>query len=140
MLTSSIFTVLASITSTLALPQLITRNTNYTLPTSTSVGYYQGSTSAGMNCFIEVSTGILQAGQCNLISVNAFSISRAPNNNCTFTLFAGTSSCDPSKPELTSSVKTLSFPIDAGNGTQCIETGVQDGGKFQKASGIWACS
>ena len=60
----------------------------------------------------------------------------SPNNTCSFTLFTGSTSCSFGS----GTTETIGFPIPAGNGTVCVNVGVLDGGKFQKASGVWSCA
>jgi hypothetical protein len=51
-----------------------------------------------------------------------------------FTLFKGTAGCDGNATE----VEHIGIP--SGEEQICVTGGVQDGGKFEKASGMWVCS
>ena len=133
-------TTLVSVASSLPCTEPPTNGSHALAPSNTTIAYYQGSAEVGLQCFVQVGSDVIQAGHCLPFTVNAITISEVPDNNCTFTLFSGSTSCDPNQAEgsATSVVQSMSV-IEAGNGTMCIETSVQDGGKLEKASGIWGC-
>jgi len=103
-------------------------------PSNTTVTYYTGSNPSAV-CVYEVGgTGTFQQGVCNTLTLSGYSIGQAPNNNCTLTLYSGSTSCDVDATEITA------YTIPAGNGTTCVASGVPDGGKFYHASAVWSCS
>lgn len=135
-----LITPLVAMASAIALPQTTTTTTEATtggiappFPTSIAVTYYQ--TDGSSTCGMEVSKGTIQADMCNELCVMGISIAQAPNNNCTYTLYSGSKTCDADGI----SEKT-SYPIPAGKRSVCVETGVQDGCDFQFASGVWSCA
>jgi hypothetical protein len=124
-------TLLISLLTTataLSLPQNLARQST----NSTPVKYYQGG-STDNGCNIEVTTGSISANICNSITVYGLGIGQTSGINCTFALHQGSSTCD------SGSSKVSNIIIPAGTGYSCITAGVEDGGKYQKASGVWSC-
>ena len=108
-------------------------STNATLASNTGVTYYQGTPSTGSCGLMAVSSGSMSAGECTALKTYSLAIDQLEHHKCSFMLYKGTSSCSgPTSTETTQ--------IAAGNGTVCVVTDVQDGGQFEKASGLWACS
>ena len=104
-------------------------------PTCIEVNYYQGMISSDADtCGEQVSNGTIEAEYCNQLCTAGISISAAPDNLCTFTLYIGSASCNTNDGG-----EKISHPIPAGNGSLCVSTGVEDGCDFQFASGVWSC-
>ena len=153
MLLLPLLTTLISTTSALAIaiPQNTGGNEPTTggvtplFPSDVDVFYYQGtpvtSSSTDTNTCtngVYVSNGTLQAEYCTKLCTVGIAISQTPDNNCTFTLFSGSASCSDG-PDGGEGEKVV-YPIPAGDGRVCVETGVEDGCDFQFASGVWSCA
>ena len=139
MLTFTFFAALAPALA-MALPQTTsfineptTGGVNPTFPTNITITYYQGVSSAA-SCGTSVATGALEADTCTQFCTMGIAISQVPSNNCTFTLYQGSSTCEADANQ------TSTNAIPAGEGEVCIEVGVEDGCDFQYASGVWSCS
>lgn len=80
---------------------------------------------------------------CTPLKHSAVSIGQIANGSCTFTLFAGSNTCDVlgrgSTGEYKYRYNRHEVVIPNGDQETCIGTGVVDGGRFSTASGIWAC-
>ena len=83
-----------------------------------------------------VGRGAMTAEVCMPLMWNGVGIARMPNNTCSFTLYTGSTSCSSGN----GTTEMTSVPIAAGQGLVCVDVGVLDGGKFQKASGVWSCA
>lgn len=82
---------------------------------------------------------LLQTMYCTSLISSSISIGQATNGSCTFTLFADTETCDIFGVGDALGYNKHQIVIPNGQEETCIGTGVLDGGKFQKASGIWGC-
>lgn len=137
MLALTLIAALATSAHSLAIPQPQDGGGVYApFPLNTSMTYYQGSTSSD-TCAISVGTGMIAAETCTPLLWSAVGIAQSPNNTCSFTLFSGSTTCADGNGNLTSE-KTV-FQLERGEGVVCVDVGVLDGGKFQKASGMWSC-
>ena len=117
-------------------PQLTTGGVNPLFPECVEVAFYQGTISSDITtCGVQVSNGTIETEYCNSLCTAGIAIARAPNNHCTFTVYAGSSSCD-----VNDGGEKVSHPIPAEEGSVCLSTGVEDGCDFQSASGVWSCS
>lgn len=144
--------------SALALPQTTTGGTHPLFPSNTTITFYQGValapgvihrdlTSTPVSdpllardlgeCGISVSKGTIQQGTCRPLLTAGIGLQQTEYGSCSFTLYSGSTGCDPG-PNGTNAVKRV-VEIPNGAGTTCVGTGVLDGGKYQKASGIWVC-
>ena len=149
-----LFHLVATI-SAIALPQSTTigdpndPSTNGVEPpfaTNTTTVYYQGPTGpiggdseSTCNEGHAVGTGTLQTEMCSAFCTDGISIAAAPESNCTFTLYTGTSTCDVGSAETASGGEQIQYVIPAGSGPLCVDTGVLDGCQSQFASGVWSC-
>ena len=139
MINLPLLATLASTISAIAIPQKIcteptTGGVSLPWPTEINVKYFQAAAlSPDDACGMEVASGTLEAEQCKRLCTVSISIAQAPNNNCTFTVFTGTDSCDDGAAE------KISYPIPAGTESVCVNIGVRDGCDFQFASGVWSC-
>ena len=136
MLTFAFFAAFASSASSFAIPQ--SQTTGGTLPpfpNNTSVTFYQGSTGSN-TCMMAIGKGAMRAEECTPLFWNGIAIAQSPNNTCSFTLYTGSTSCSAGN----GTTETSGFTIAAGHETVCVDVGVLDGGKFQKASGVWSCA
>ena len=107
-------------------------------PVSIAIKLYQSdsqSIPSGLEvCSLEqASSGTMKAGVCQALCSAGLAIDRAPASNCSFTLYRGSSTCGADVEE------KVSVQIEAGEGSVCVETGVEDGCEVQKASGVWVC-
>ncbi|KAK5137720.1 hypothetical protein LTR08_007291 [Meristemomyces frigidus] len=136
MLAVALFAALAPTAYSLAIPQSQTTGGVYPpFPANISVTYYQGSTGS-TNCMMPIGTGALHAEVCTPLYWSGIGIAQSLANTCSFTLFTGSTSCSGAN----GTAESTAFSIAAGNGTVCVGVGVLDGGKFQKASGVWSCA
>jgi hypothetical protein len=103
-------------------------------PTSTNATFFQPG-GDDVTCGTPVATGTLNAGSCLKLTTFGVSVQQVAGFDCTFALYTGTQSCDAGA----AGVSVTDTDIPAGEGQTCVKTGVQDGGEFQKASGIWSC-
>lgn len=145
--TFAIAAAMASIATALAIPQ----DTNQLVPPSTVVWYYniggwQTDTSV---CLDQVANSTLQAGVCTCLGYAGMGIFQAPSNDCSLTMYIGTSRCDGAatsktarhdpnlsgNPLLTLLQQVTSVP--SGKSFVCVNTPVNAG---MEASGVWACS
>ncbi|KAF2211861.1 hypothetical protein CERZMDRAFT_106208 [Cercospora zeae-maydis SCOH1-5] len=143
---------LATPATALALPQITTGPPGtYPQPfaQNTTLGFFSGkSFDAGTKmgsvsadtitdldgCGIRTGEGVIKSMYCTPMTHSTISIGQVAGGICTFTLFSGSKSC-----EVVGGGQRRQMPIPNGDEETCISTGVLDGGRFQKASGIWAC-
>lgn len=76
-------------------------------------------------------------GTCQALLTAAIGLQQTEYGSCSFTLFSGSDGCDPGPDDTNASKSVVAIPN--GEGVTCVGTGVLDGGKNQKASGIWVC-
>lgn len=88
-------------------------------------------------CGVSVGQGTIQEGACQVLRTAGVGFQQTSFGSCSFTLFSGSTSCDPG-PDNAAAVKKV-VAIPNGDGITCVGTGVLDGGKFSKASGSWVC-
>ncbi|KAK5119861.1 hypothetical protein LTR85_007187 [Meristemomyces frigidus] len=128
----TLIAALATSASTLPLPQdgggVFTP-----FPSNTTITYCQGSTASDI-CSMSVGTGTLAAEVCTPLEWSGIGIAQSPNNSCSFTLFTGTTSCDSN-----ATTEKTGYAVPRGEGVTCVDVGVLDGGRYQKASGVWSC-
>lgn len=130
----ALLTTLASSSLSLALPQRSYHNHTSGLPNSTAVTFYQGPSSDGACGLMPVATSQMTPYKCSELYTSSLSVARSPNADCSFYMWSGTSQCSvaASPSEVVSILR--------GNGSVCVTSGVEDGGHFQTASGMWSCS
>lgn len=75
-----------------------------------------------------------QSMYCTPLTHSTISIGQVEKGICTLTLFTGSKNC-----EVVSGGQRRQIPVPNGKEETCISTGVLDGGRYQKASGIWTC-
>lgn len=142
----------------LALPQVTTGSDLQLFPSNTTITYYQGIALAtepiqrGVPvgqlsdppkkrdtgaCGMSVGSGTIQQGTCIDLYTAAIGLQQTEAGSCSFTLYPDVNGCDPGPNGTTDSKRVVAIPN--GEGTTCVGTGVLDGGKFYKASGIWVC-
>ncbi|KAF2864564.1 hypothetical protein K470DRAFT_254196 [Piedraia hortae CBS 480.64] len=97
---------------------------------TSSITYFQGGSPENA-CNIAVASGTMAAGICKQIHVYGIGLSNAPRQGCIYKLFKGSANCNGHA--------TATYKIPKGSQPICINTGVQDGGQFEKASGLWSC-
>ncbi|KAK3631074.1 hypothetical protein LTR56_017098 [Elasticomyces elasticus] len=128
------FAVLASILATTTATS-IPRQIYAATPANTTVAFFQGGSSSDACSGTQVgSWGEYTAGVCNDITVYGLGIGESSTNNCVFTLYKDSKTCNGTEA---SSVVGVSIP--QGYDQFCIDAGVYDGGKNVLASGIWSC-
>lgn len=76
---------------------------------------------------------------CIPLICSAISIGQTSTGSCTFTLFADSETCDVLGSGDSWGYNKHQIIIPNGEEQICIGTGVLDGGRFDKASGVWAC-
>nr|OQO17217.1 hypothetical protein B0A51_15852 [Rachicladosporium sp. CCFEE 5018] len=102
-------------------------------PLTTTITYYQGTTT-GSSCASQlVASGNLTENWCMTFRTYAATITHLEDRDCTFVLYKGSASCSTEGGE----VEHVGLP--AGNDTTCVVGDVLDGGMNQKASGMWSC-
>ena len=87
------------------------------------------ASSCGM---VNVASGSLNEDSCTNLYTLGMGVPQRSDKQCTFKMWTGVSTCDGD-----GSVAEIVIP--QGNATTCINTGVEDGGKWYKASGIYSC-
>jgi hypothetical protein len=80
-------------------------------------------------------SGLGQSLRCTALTNSGIGIEQQARGSCSFTLYAGTEHCDV----LSDGSNKHEIAIPTGDEITCISTGVLDGGRFQRASGVWAC-
>jgi hypothetical protein len=102
-------------------------------PDNTTISFYYNPT-----CVPEPSmtNGILKAEYCTPICYESILIAAVLNNNCTFTIFTGSTSCIAGANSVGEQVRYI---IPAGSGQLCIDTSVLDDCESESASGVWSC-
>ncbi|GIZ47777.1 hypothetical protein CKM354_001086000 [Cercospora kikuchii] len=136
----------------LALPQITTGNPGtYPQPCAqnTTLGFFSGkSFAAGTKigsvstdtisdldgCGIRTGEGVIKSMYCTPLTHSTISIGQVEKGICTLTLFTGSKNC-----EVVSGGQRRQISVPNGKEETCISTGVLDGGRYQKASGIWTC-
>lgn len=106
---------------------------------TTSVTWYQSplyfagkSETMDTSCGFAVSSGTMKHEVCTKLYTLAMGVQQSPHKDCKFKMWTGSTTCEGSD-------KWTEIVVPKGNGTTCMDTGVLDGGKFTKASGIWSC-
>ncbi|PNS16434.1 hypothetical protein CAC42_168 [Sphaceloma murrayae] len=111
-----------------------------TAPTTVAVDWYQGPltfpddylTSTTGSCGTKVASGTLTAGACNNFKVLGLGIQQNPHQDCKVKLWKDVTTCDGDG-------QWIEVVIPQGSETTCLRTGVLDGGRFYKASGVYSC-
>ncbi|KAF2220488.1 hypothetical protein BDZ85DRAFT_251816 [Elsinoe ampelina] len=132
---STLLALAASISLSAAAPTAYT-----TGPPTAAVDWYQGqlsfegdylSTTAG-SCGIKVASGSLTGDVCNNFKVLGLGIHQRADKTCKLKMWKDVTTCDGDG-------SWIEIVIPKGNQTTCIRTGVLDGGRFYKASGVYSC-
>ncbi|EMC94238.1 hypothetical protein BAUCODRAFT_124955 [Baudoinia panamericana UAMH 10762] len=133
MLIIALITALLASTNALPHPQTTGGGSPPPFPPNTTISYYQGSVTDN-HCYMSVGSGIVLLEVCTVLKWSGVRIPHLPGNDCSFTVYHGSNTCDTLSGEVT----TWQIPA-AGNGSVCVDAGVTDGGLREKASGVWAC-
>ena len=78
-----------------------------------------------------MSEATLNAECCTPICVQSILIDSVPQNDCTFTIYMGSTSCDGGEQ--------VRYVIPAGSGSLCVDSSVLDECMGEAASGVWSC-
>lgn len=135
MLTFLINLIFASSAAALALPQTTGNSGVQPYPQSTNMTIYTGtqvgSANQVVNCGYAIGKEEIESLNCIVFKNQGIGIQQVQSGSCSFTIFHGSNACE--------SDRVSRYGVDNGNGVQCFETGVLDGGKYMHASGIWTC-
>lgn len=98
-------------------------------PENTTVAYYDNAL-----CTLDNSTkqDYLQEEYCTPICYESILIAAVPKNDCTFTIYTGSTTCNGGGEQ-------VRYVIPAGDGQLCIDTAVLDSCKSEATSGVWSC-
>lgn len=83
-----------------------------------------------------MTNGILKAEYCRPLCYESVLIAAVPDNNCTFTIYTGSTGCSAGTSSVEEQVR---YVIPAGSGQLCIDTSILDNCKSESASGVWSC-
>ena len=132
---SSLLVLAASVCLSSAAPM-----TSTTIPPTAVVDRYQGMlsfegdylTSTDGSCGIKVASGSLTGDVCSNFKVLGLGIRQQPDKACKLKMWKDVTTCGGDGA-------WIEVVIPKGNETTCIRTGVLDGGRFYKASGVYSC-
>ena len=150
----AIFSAFAANAAALALPQTSKTPNNPSsngvqppFPTSVTVTYYNNrskpsadsTNTASSTCDSgnAVDTTVLEAESCCELRTDGIAIPAAPRDNCTFTVFTGSTAC--SSGEAGDGGEEVRYVIPAGSGSLCVDMSMLGVCGGQGASGVWAC-
>ena len=134
---SGIFMFIATIAIASALP---TNETSGLEILVAPVQWYQGSlnfqdrneTTDGSCGSTQVSSGYLTGEQCTNLHTIGMGIQQDAVRDCVFKFWSGSTACGADS-------SAVEIAVPRGSGITCINTGVLDGGKWYRASGIYSC-
>ncbi|TKX18240.1 hypothetical protein C1H76_9714 [Elsinoe australis] len=109
-------------------------------PLTAAVDYYQGLlifqgdylTSTSGSCGTKVAGGNMTASACNNFKTYGIGIHQKADRSCKLKLWKDVTTCDGDG-------QWIEIVIPKGKETTCIRTGVLDGGRFYRASGVYSC-
>lgn len=119
----------------LAIPQTTTTGGPFPpWPSTASITYYPTSCGTNTSCTAASGNDTMSASMCTILSTSssdaALGIAQAPQNQCSLTLYKGTTYCG-------GEAEKVIVQIPEGDGTVCVDLGVGEG---EKASAVWVCS
>lgn len=84
-----------------------------------------------------------QSLYCTVLKHSEIAIAQTNNGSCAFNLYSDTDSCSVlgqgESGDSQYGYNKHVIEIPNGDESTCIGTGVYDGGRFTKASGVWVC-
>jgi hypothetical protein len=103
-------------------------------PHNTTITYY-----ANPSCTPDASTrkDDLLAEYCTPICYDSVLIDAVPKNDCTFTIYTGSTTCSSGMPGIGG--EQVRYMIAAGSGSLCVDSSILDGCRSESASGVWSC-
>lgn len=120
-----------------ARPQLVIEDS--LTPSNLAVTWYQAplafstAISTDTTCGWAVSTGQLNTTRCYVLHTYALGLQQNEQHNCSLKVWDGVSDCSGNGT-------WTAYAIPSGRGTSCVETGILDGGNFQRKSCVLTCS
>ena len=73
----------------------------------------------------------LKAEYCTPICYQSVLIDSVPKNDCTFTIYMGSTTCNGGEQ--------VRYVIEAGGGSLCIDSSILEECTSESASGVWSC-
>jgi hypothetical protein len=97
-------------------------------PDNTTITYYHNPSCATEHSMTKET---LKAEYCTPICYQSVLIDSVPKNDCTFTIYMGSTSCDGGEQ--------VRYVIPAGGRSLCVDSSIFDGCESHSASGVWSC-